>query len=99
MKRAVFVLVALLVYGGFENARHDDNPYSHAHEEAFVAGCERGGSAEPPCRCAFAYIKQNVSVADYKAYVHLITSPGYTAAQTPMWMTQAIAACVPAANG
>lgn len=83
MKRAAFVLAALFAYGAFVTVHHDDNPYSHAGQESFVAGCEQSGATESSCRCAFDWIKHNVSVADYKAYAHLVTSRGYTASQTP----------------
>jgi hypothetical protein len=98
-KRGVFLAVAILVYGGIVNSHRDYNPYSHAHQEAFVAGCQDSGAAETTCRCTFDWIKQNVSASDYKAYAHLVTSPGYTASQTPAWMLQATRSCLPAANG
>jgi hypothetical protein len=99
-KRAVFVVVALFVYGVITNSHSDNNNvYSHAGQEAFVAGCTRSGSTESSCRCEFGWIKQNVAVDDYKAFGHLITSPGYTAAQTPEWMFQAVRTCVPALGG
>jgi hypothetical protein len=99
VKRALFVLVALFVYGAVTNMHRDVNPYSHTNQEAFVAGCDQSGTTETTCRCAFDWIKQNVPVADYKAYAHLVSSPGYTASQTPAWVFQAIRSCLPAANG
>ena len=68
--------------------------YSHASQEAFVSGCEHGGGSEGTCRCAFTWIKANVSKADFKAYIHLVTSPSYTASQTPPWVFTAVESCL-----
>jgi hypothetical protein len=96
-KRAAFVLAALLAYS-FVHAKLNADPYSHAAQEAFVSSCERGGATESSCRCIFSWMRQNVSVADYKSYTRLVTSPGYTASQTPPWVDQAIASCAPGAG-
>ena len=97
----MFVLVAVFVYGAITNSHSNSNDdvYSHAGQEAFVAGCTHSGSTESSCRCEFGWIKQNVAVEDYKAFGHLITSPGYTAAEMPAWMFQAVRTCVPALGG
>jgi hypothetical protein len=94
--RAVVVLVVLLVYGGFRSATADArDPYSHKNQQAFVHGCTKsGGTSEATCWCMIGWIKQNVAVADFKAFGHLVTSAGYTHAQDPPWLGQAIQACV-----
>jgi hypothetical protein len=94
-KTAVVSLVALLVYGGYHETAADRDPYSYKNQQAFVRGCRRSdGTNEPACWCMIGWIKQNVPAADYKAFGHLVTSAGYTHAQDPPWLGQAIQACV-----
>jgi len=99
VKRGLVALVAFFAYGFFTHLHGDTNPYSHGNQEAFVAGCEQSGTTESTCRCAFDYIKNNVPVADYKAYAHPVSSPGYTASQTPARVFTAVRSCLPNANG
>jgi hypothetical protein len=96
---AVCVLATLFAIVTFVNNHRDIDPYSHASQETFVSGCERGGGSETSCRCTFDWIKQNVPAADFKAYVILAASPGFADSQTPAWMHQAVASCFRVANG
>jgi hypothetical protein len=94
VKRGAFVAAALFGFSlvvGYLHERSD--PYSHASQEAFVAGCKHGGGTEGTCRCAFGWIKQNVPAADFKAFDKLAASPDFKPSQAPPWVFQAASAC------
>jgi hypothetical protein len=100
LRCGAFTLSILAAISVWAQHRSDlSDPYSHANQEAFVGGCEHSGGSDSTCRCAFNWIKQNVSAEDYKAYGKLVMSPSYTASQTPNWVYTAMHTCVAALRG
>jgi hypothetical protein len=94
-KSVVVALVVLLGYGGYHAIAAGRDPYSHQNQEVFVHACTKSGAtSEQKCWCMMDWIKQNVPAADYKAFGHVAESPGYTHAQDPPWVGQAVQACV-----
>jgi hypothetical protein len=65
----------------------------HSLEANFMRGCTGAGGPESKCRCSWNWIHKNVPESEFRAFDKRASQPGYTSAENPPWVAQAVNAC------